>query len=87
MQGFEKTAVNDCVGVRRPTFLGKAKGDANCDGSINIYDRGVWTEEYVEDRGRGTVRDNWHADFNCDKKVDIYDRSIWTENYTSSMGQ
>lgn len=81
MTGFTSTSDNNCPYSQLPQFLGKLHGDANCDGTVDIYDRSIWTEEYVGDRGRGTIRTSWHSDFNCDGTVDIYDRSLWTDNY------
>jgi hypothetical protein len=73
--------------VSKKVALGKVKGDANCDGIIDIYDRSYWRSEYADaSGGTDVVRNNWEADFNCDGKVNIYDLSIWRATYTSSNG-
>ncbi|MBP9817555.1 hypothetical protein KBC75_02230 [Candidatus Shapirobacteria bacterium] len=76
--GAEATS---CGGVVKPPFLNKTKGDANCDGMVDIDDRSLWTKEYTTDRGAETMSKVWLSDFDCDSKVTIYDRSIWTQNF------
>jgi len=93
MLGYSRTYVvndrtidvveEDCTSrsVVKPTFLGKGKGDGNCDGRIDIYDQSVWGQEFSSTRGIDESKPNWEADFNCDTKVNIYDLPIWSENY------
>jgi hypothetical protein len=81
MQGFVPSPDSTC-GVARPTFLGKQKGDANCDGSIDVLDFSLWHKEFFDGSYGATDKKTWSADFTgsngvCDGKVDIYDFSLW----------
>jgi len=60
----------------------KSKGDANCDGIIDIVDRSIWSAEFLTDGGNLTKKNNWLSDFNCDGYVNVIDRSIWSYNFT-----
>jgi hypothetical protein len=52
----------------------KAKGDADCNGEINVADFAVWRSAYANDSYDNTV------DFNNDRAVDILDFAIWRQN-------
>jgi|GEM_PF-4423570 len=88
MNDFVKVEDRKCSdnGVKKPTYLGKSKGDANCDGVINNYDLSTWRSEYITSGGNDLKRSNWEADFNCDQVVDIYDRSTWRDSYRLYVG-
>jgi hypothetical protein len=92
MTGFNKvttgTNVTTCNGVAKPTFLGKSKGDANCDGVININDYSLWHTEFYSGDAGSVVKKTWNADFTgpngkCDGKVDIRDFSLWHSNFNN----
>lgn len=53
----------------------KPKGDANCDGKVDLIDFEIWRKEY---RGELTSKD---ADFNSDGKVDLIDFETWRRTY------
>jgi hypothetical protein len=81
---------NYCVdygGLAKPQWLGKAMGDANCDGKLDLGDVAVWRYEFADlSMGEKVVRDNWEADFTgvegkCDGVVDIGDYSLWRANF------
>ncbi len=58
----------------------KSKGDANCDGKVDLADFEAWRGEYFD----GENKDNWKADFNCSKelsKPDLSDFNIWRTSY------
>ncbi|MFA6518743.1 MAG: hypothetical protein WCV93_03820, partial [Candidatus Shapirobacteria bacterium] len=83
MTGYEKVtgetvAVKEAqcttAGVAKPTFKGKAKADANCDGYANGYDYSIWRKEYI-DKVKNSSR--WEADFSCKGNTDYTDYSIW----------
>jgi hypothetical protein len=93
MDGFVAatgTEVTNCGGVVKPTFLGKAKGDATCDGTINMDDYSLWYKEFQD--GDGTlVKKDWHADFTgpdgmCDGKVNMDDYSLWYKYFNDLNG-
>lgn len=63
------------------------RGDANCDGQIDIYDISIWRDEYQQSNGGQTARDDWRADFNCDGVVNVDDRSMWREEYRLNFGK
>lgn len=52
----------------------KNKGNANCDGGIDIRDLMLWREER-------TVGTAVNADFNCDGVVNLVDLMLWRENH------
>lgn len=60
----------------------KAKGDANCDGKIDVNDRTIWSTDFRTDGGNRVSKNTWNADFNCDGFVDVNDRTIWSSNFT-----
>ncbi|MBI2465529.1 hypothetical protein HYV64_05290, partial [Candidatus Shapirobacteria bacterium] len=71
-----------CGGVPKPAFRGKNKGDANCDGKIDVTDYSLWHKEFFDGNKGAVVKNSWHADFTgpngkCDSKVDVYDFSLW----------
>ncbi len=57
------------------------KGDANCDGKVDLIDFEIWRSEYLD------IKDDnygWQADFSCKSnlaKPNSYDFSIWKNNY------
>lgn len=59
----------------------KLKGDANCDGFIDVVDRSIWSAEFLTDGGNLTKKNYWLSDFNCDGYVNVTDRSIWSANF------
>jgi len=87
MDGFSETEVINemCGGKSRPVFLGKSKGDATCDGLINMDDYSLWYKVFQD--GNGTqVSKSWHADFTgtdgkCDGIVNMYDYSLWYQYF------
>lgn len=52
----------------------KAKGDANCDDTIDLIDFEIWRKEFM---GEKVGKD---ADFNSDNKIDLIDFEIWRKN-------
>ena len=60
----------------------KSKGDANCDGSIDVIDRSIWSSEILIDAGTLTKKSTWRADFNCDGYLNVIDRTIWSTNFS-----
>lgn len=60
----------------------KSKGDANCDGRIDILDRSIWSSEFLVSGVSQIKKSTWLSDFNCDGYVDIVDRSIWSSNFS-----
>ena len=54
----------------------KSKGDANCDGKIDIKDFYVWKEEFILE-SKGETK----SDFNNDKQITIEDFSIWRDGF------
>jgi len=42
MMGFTLVEDSKCNDVKKPTFKGKSKGDANCDGYIDVIDFSLW---------------------------------------------
>ncbi len=56
----------------------KSKGNANCDGVIDLLDFEYWRDEAFDKGGMGGVTlTTWNADFNCDTKVDLLDFETW----------
>jgi len=60
----------------------KSKGDANCDGRIDVLDRSIWSSEFLVSGTSQIKKSTWLSDFNCDGYVDIVDRTIWSSNFT-----
>jgi len=93
MSGFVKTADSGCVtaNVLKPTFKGKVKGDANCDGKIDVADYAVWRREFVDlSLGLPKVSKDWEADFTgsngkCDGIVNVFDYSLWQKYFSELM--
>lgn len=81
MIDYTVVADSSCTGTK-PKFLGKSKGDGNCDGSIDIWDYSLWLKEF-SDGDKGTiVKSNWNSDFTgsegvCDGVVDTLDFPLW----------
>ncbi len=93
MVGYSLESVNtNCLAVTpMPTFKGKAKGDANCDGTIDTYDYSLWHKEFYDGNAGTIVSKNWNADFTgpngvCDGVVDTYDYSLWHKYFYELMG-
>ena len=88
MDGFYVSNDPTCGGVVMPQFLGKSKGDANCDGSIDVFDFSLWQKEFIDGNKGVDVKVNyWNADFTgtngvCDGRVDIYDFSLWQKFFS-----
>lgn len=55
------------------------KGDANCDGRVDILDYEDWFSSFVRSQNK-----QGKGDFNCDGRLTIDDYQIWWENYSSS---
>jgi len=58
----------------------RSKGDANCDGVVNILDFSAWRLEKFDQKADRTQKKTWRADFNCDGYVKADDFSIWLHN-------
>lgn len=65
------------AGVVKPTFKGKGKADADCNGYINGDDYSIWRKEYVDEL---KTNNRWEADFSCKGKVDNTDYSTWRKS-------
>ena len=82
MQGFTASTSTTCGGVIKPTYLGRSKGDANCDGKNDVVDFSLWHKEFFDGNKGAIVKKTWNADFTgtngvCDGKVDVFDYSLW----------
>jgi hypothetical protein len=92
MGGFTASTSATCGGVAKPSFLGKSKGDANCDGVIDTSDYSLWHKEFFDGNEGATVKpDYWDADFTgpngaCDGKVDTSDYSLWHKYFYDLNG-
>jgi hypothetical protein len=91
MDGFAayipETVEEPCGNVPKPNFLGKSKGDANCDGSIDVTDYSLWHKEFFDGDKGSVTKSDWNADFTgtngkCDGKVDVYDFSLWQKFFS-----
>ena len=59
----------------------KSKGDANCDGGVDLTDFEFWRSEMFDQGGYlGTIRNNWKSDYDCDGKVTVFDFEQWRKN-------
>jgi len=58
-----------------PRVCQKAKGDANCDFSIDVFDFEIWRKEFTQELT------THNADFNSDTHTDVLDFEIWRSNY------
>jgi len=59
----------------------KSKGDANCDGGVDLTDFEFWRSEMFDQGGYlGTIRNTWKSDFDCDGKVTVFDFEQWRKN-------
>lgn len=90
MQGFTKVADSACTKAR-PTFLGKSKGDANCDGTINTADYSLWHKEFYDGDAGAKSSKTWNADFTgpngvCDGIVNTADYSLWHKYFYELIG-
>lgn len=75
-----------CGTIPKPAFLGKGKGDANCDGKIDVSDYSLWHKEFFDGNRGALVKQTWNADFTgtngkCDRKVDVFDFSLWQKYF------
>ena len=82
---------DNCRPIPKPQWLGKAKGDANCDGKIDTYDFSLWNTEFVSSGGEEVVKNDWEADFTgpdgkCDGLVNTYDFSLWNRSFIELGG-
>jgi antitoxin component YwqK of YwqJK toxin-antitoxin module len=68
-----------CTPCAGSTF--KSKGDANCDGKVDINDIAIWRSESKDQNGGTANKNNWLADFNCDGFVNNLDEIIWLNQY------
>jgi hypothetical protein len=63
----------------------KSKGDANCDGKVDLQDFEIWRNEYFDVNVEEAEDYNWQADFNCSgrglKRPTMSDFSIWRMNF------
>jgi len=81
-----------CGNVPKPTFLGKAKGDANCDGKNDISDYSLWHKEFYDGSEGSNFSNTWHADFTgstngvCDGYVTVSDYSLWQKFFYDLNG-
>jgi hypothetical protein len=56
----------------------KSKGDANCDGTVDLLDFEYWRSEAFDKGGMtGTTSTTWMSDFSCDSKADLLDFEVW----------
>jgi hypothetical protein len=80
MKGFGKVRDEECLSRKmgKPEYLGKEKGDANCDGKADGADYSIWRKE-AKDMGKTNNR--WEADFNQDGAVNDDDLRIWRRSY------
>lgn len=91
--GYTQVPENYCTstGVIKPTWKGKVKGDANCDGSITVADYSVWQSEYSSIGGYAVNSADWEADFTgnagvCDGVVNGADFSLWRRSFIDLGG-
>lgn len=59
----------------------KLKGDANCDGIIDVADYTIWFNEFINESNG--VENKKSASFNLDERVDLIDYEIWRNNRLS----
>jgi hypothetical protein len=63
----------------------KSKGDADCDGDIDLIDFEIWRDEFFEVTNEEGESYNWQTDFNCGgrglKRPTMSDFSIWRMNF------
>jgi len=64
--------------VAKPTFKGKAKADADCNGVTDQADYSIWRKEYIDKIKTGS---RWESDFDCNNLVDQADYSNWRRFY------
>ena len=91
MTGYTLATDSSLCVATKPTFKGKAKGDANCDGTIDTYDYSLWHKEFFDGNAGTIVSKNWNADFTgangvCDGVVDTYDYSLWHKYFYELIG-
>ncbi len=61
----------------------KTKGDANCDGTVDLIDYSVWLNHQCNKQAAGAACTDLRGDFNGDGSVDDADLQIWKNNYLS----
>ena len=69
------TATPTRVPTATPRPCPKAKGDANCDFSIDLVDFEIWRKEFTGEKA------SLDADFNSDSHIDLIDYEIWRKNF------
>jgi len=84
MSGFERGEEEECHrrGMSKPEYLGKERGDANCDGRTDGGDYSLWRKEAKDQQ---PTRNSWQADFNQDGRVDDEDLRIWRREYNDQF--
>lgn len=84
MSGFERGEEEECHrrGMSKPEYLGKERGDANCDGRTDGGDYSLWRKEAKDQQ---PTRNSWQADFNQDGRVDDEDLRIWRREYNDQL--
>lgn len=61
----------------------KNKGDADCDGNINLSDFNIFLSEYVVLRnGQNSLKE---SDFNSSNTITLQDFNIWREEFVNRM--
>jgi hypothetical protein len=80
MIGYTKVGDEECLGRgnNKPEYLGKEKGDANCDGKADGADYSLWRKE-AKDMMK--TQGKWEADFNQDGWVNDDDLRMWRRSY------
>lgn len=68
--------------MSKPEYLGKERGDANCDGRTDGGDYSLWRKEAKDQQ---PTRNSWQADFNQDGRVDDEDLRIWRREYNDQL--
>jgi hypothetical protein len=63
-----------------------AKGDANCDSSLNTDDFNTWRDEFIASRNPNVTPTALRSDFNNDGVVNTDDFNIWRDGFLNSNG-
>jgi len=69
-----------------PSGRSRLRGDANCDGIVDMIDFSVWLREYIAfiNLPITAPQPTWTADFDCDQAITMIDFSLWLSEYQSS---
>ncbi len=59
----------------------KSKGDADCNGIIDVNDVSIWLQDFKNSELGTTYSTSWRADFDCNGTVDVNDKSIWRTQF------